>query len=132
MNRKLIDLVKASFFALPFALPAVALAQSAGGSSSGTIGATDNTSTRQNTSTTTTTQTGTYDDNNPMGADSRSGTLGIDRDGNSTSDNSPVPRSDMNVKRKTVQRHIQTSNDDGTTTTSDSTSSTTTSDDNPR
>lgn len=125
MNRKLINFVKASFFALPFALPVVAFAQSAGGSSSGTIGATDNTSTRSTTSTTTT-QTGTYDSN--------SGNLGIDRDGNSTRDNSPVPSStgfDQNTTtRKTMQKRVRTSNDDGTTTTSDS-ASTTTSDSNP-
>ena len=136
MNRKLGNFVKASLFALPFALPAVAFAQSAGGSSAGTIGATDNTSTRQNrTSTTTTTQTGTFDDSKPMNSDSHVGNLGIDREGNSTSDNNPVPSSDTTgdvdqhmTKRKTVQKHVRTSNDDGTSTTSDSTTSTTTSD----
>lgn len=121
MNRKLMNLVKASFFALPFALPVVAFAQSAGGSSSGTIGATDNTSTRSATSTTTT-QTGTYNGDD-------SGNLGIDRDGNSTRDNNPVPSStglDQTVtKQKTVQKHVRTPNDDGTATTSDTTSSAT-------
>jgi hypothetical protein len=130
MNRRLGNFVRASLFALPFALPTVAFAQSAGGSSSGTIGATDNTSARQ--SRTTTTQTDTFDEGKP---DARSGNLGIDREGNSTRDNDPVQSSDTTgdvdqhmTKQQTTQKHDRALNDDGTTTTRDSTSSTTTSD----
>ena len=121
MNRRLGNFVRVSLFALPFALPAVAFAQSAGGSSSGTIGATDNTSARQSRPTATT-QTGTFDDGKPMDSNSGTGHLGIDREGNSTRDNDPVQTGDVD-QHMTKQKATE-----GTTTTPDSTSSTTTPD----
>ena len=139
MKSKLGNFVKASLFAVPFALPTVVFAQSAGGSSSGTIGATDNTSTRESKTTTTTSQTGAADDSKPMDSDSHTGRLGVDRDGNSTSDSNPSPSSDTTsdvdqhtTKRKTVQKHIHSTNDDGTSSTTDSKSSTTDKDINAR
>lgn len=143
MNRKLGNLLKATLFALPFALPAIASAQSAGGSSSGSIGATDDTSARQTRTTTTTTTTheqsipsdngGSF--SNGAGQTSKSsgtGTLGIDRDGNSVGTTDATPSSDTTgdidqhiTKHKTIKRHSKTSSD-GTTMNSDSSTSTTT------
>ena len=66
MNRKLGQLIKAALFALPLALPGVALAQSAGSSTgssaTGTTSTTNDTATPQSSDT-----KGSLDDNSVVG-----------------------------------------------------------------
>jgi hypothetical protein len=128
MNRKLGQLIKATLFALPFALPSVALAQSAGGGAAGTqdsagspTGTMDNTD-KQNA--------GSLGDSSPSKSDPDrnppAGTLGTSGS-SSTSDRSvggDINKSSddaakMNSDSTTTTKHKKTKKTVKHTTTSD-------------
>jgi len=113
MNRKLGTLLRATLFALPLALPGVALAQSAGGSSSGSVGGTDSTSTRDSASSTKSTidtKPGLASDTpGDTAAPSSTGTTGMGSDkglDTKSSDSGKAGSSDTTtIEERSIKRH---------------------------